>query len=170
MTLHINQQIDKELLEVLVNAYNKLEYTSCNEKEHLIIYFSSPGGENSSTSALIHLINTYKDITTLFAYNEISSNGFRLFYEVECYKEIIDDTFGMYHLSSHPGVHVYEGGTMKNNEYSHFVNNTLNNYNYLDNVNSLVKFTKEELKNIKDNRDVYFSTERLREMLKFNTL
>ena len=89
---------------------------------------------------------------------------------MECYKEIIDDTFGMYHLSSHPGVHVYEGGTMKNNEYSHFVNNTLNNYNYLDNVNSLVKFTKEELKNIKDNRDVYFSTERLREMLKFNTL
>lgn len=167
MIIHLAGEVNPEMLDKLIEAYNKLEYISVEKQEILIIYFSSGGGDNSSSSAIIQLINSNKDKTIVYAYDKILSNGFKIFYEIECKKDLIEDIVGMYHLTVHPGLIHYEGGKDKD-DYNKFAKLGMKNYYYLDKVHSLVNFTDKELEDIKDHKDTWFNYKRLKTMLKYN--
>lgn len=168
MILNLKDDINEGMLQLLIDAYNKLEFTGTGELERLTIYFSSNGGENTSTAAIIDLINKNKDITTIIAYENLLSNGFRLFYAVECDRELLDTTIGMYHLTRNEGVRLYEGLKDQNHSYDLFVKKKLNNFNYLNSTHKLVEFTEEELQEIKNHNDMWFDYKRLKQMLKYN--
>ena len=168
MIIHINEAILPELVDRVGTAYNNLDMYDGGKMEDLVIYICTPGGSNWCTAALIDMINEHKDHTILKGYGEICSNGIKLLFSVQCKKEILPESIGMYHLTSNTGIPTFEGNTQHNNEYGVFMREQTDNFNYLEGVNKLVKFTKDELKRIKLNYDVWFSYERLQEMMVYN--
>lgn len=168
MILNLNQQIDDKALNTLIDAYNSLRVTEDGKIEPLDILFSSYGGSNSVAAAIIKVINSNADITTMIGYDHLCSNGFKIFFEVECPKEILGETRGMYHLTRNDGLIVYEGNVTKNAEYDEFIKKELNSFSYLNRTHELVNFTDKELELIKNNKDAWFSTKRLQQMLKYN--
>ncbi len=97
------------------------------------------------------------------------SNGFRLFYAVECERELLDTTIGMYHLTRNEGgIRVYEGLKDQSHSYDLFVKKTLSSFKYLNSTHTLVNFTDKELEEIKNHNDMWFDYNRLKQMLKYN--
>jgi len=168
MILNLKGEINEDMLQLLIDGYNKLEFLGTGELEKLIIYFSSGGGENASTTAILNLINRNKDITTFIAYENLLSNGFRLFYAIKCNKELLESTIGMYHLTRNDSMRLYEGLKDQNHSYDAFVKKKLGNFNYLNSTHELVNFTDEELEGMKNHNDLWFDYKRLKQMLKYN--
>jgi len=168
MIIHINEALLPELVTSLAQAYNNLDILDGGRMEDLVIYMCTPGGSNWATAAIIDMINEHKDHTILKAYGEVTSNGIKVLFSAKCRKEILPESIGMYHLTSNTGIPTFEGNTQHNNEYGVFMMEQTNNFGYLEEVNKLVKFTKDELKRIKLNYDVWFNYDRLQEMLVYN--
>lgn len=169
MIIHLEGTVNSEMVDKLIEHYNKLEFINAETNlETLTIYFKSGGGENASASVIIDLINNNKENTILIAYDQILSNGFKIFFEVICPKRIVPHTIGMYHLTSHPNIIIYEGHTLETDPYIDFVKANMKGFNYLESVHKLVDFTEKELKDLKSNQDVWITEKRLNQMLKYN--
>ena len=168
MILHLRGYVNEEMVQTLVDSYNRLEMTKDGEIEPLDILFSSTGGSCASTAAIVYLINANKDITTFTGYEQLLSNGFRIFFEVECKKVLLKETRAMYHLTSLEGLMYIEGNVAHNLEFENFIKSTMNSFDYLNDTNNLVQFTAKELELIKSGKDLWVTPKRLSQMLKFN--
>ena len=169
MIFHLNDDINEKSVQKLTNAYNSFiyDYQKDMPTEKMEIIFASNGGENSSAMALVYLINSHKAITNLTAYSHIFSNGFRIFFEAECTKQILPETIGMYHLVRSNAI-IFEGGVTHNADFDEFLKRDLNSFNYFEKTNELVNFSKSEISHIKSNRDLWLTNERLQKMLSYN--
>jgi hypothetical protein len=96
MILKLNENFNEDTLDKVIDFYNKV-----NEKadEKAVIYLKSDGGYLSIAEALVDLINTYSDKTTIIAYHFICSSAFELFFKVNCEKRLAGGVLGMYHQS-----------------------------------------------------------------------
>jgi len=168
MILHINQAIDSSALQKLIDAYNNLEMLEDGKVEALQILFASEGGDNASTEAMIALINTNADITSVVGYSHLYSNGFKLFFEVKCPKVILKETRAMYHLTRNSGLMIFEGNVTHNADYDEYVKKEMSNFHYLQRTNELVNFTEAEMKKIKANYDLWIPEKRLKQMYNYN--
>lgn len=163
MIININGVIEVGVLDLLVNCYNSLP-----EGEKLKIMFSSEGGDNAIASAIVYLINCHASSTEIVGYGNLISNGFRIFFAVNCQKDILPQTLAMYHVSRFHGLTLYEGTSRHNIEFENFISSSLKNYEYIHETHELVGFTDEELADMKQNKDVWFKPSRLKQMLKYN--
>ena len=161
MILKIDTALDEETLQDLVQMYN----TGDAETQYKI-YLRTPGGLNGVTLAMIDLINNHAESTELIAYHQICSNGMQLFFKAKCKKRIVPYTEGMSHLLKQT-LDYYEGNVKNKNEYSSFINSN-SNLEYSKSLHDVVGYTKDEWKRIKNNEDVWFTYERLQEMLTYN--
>lgn len=64
------------------------------------IYFSSSGGDKYLGDVLIDFINKHKTKINLIAFKEISSEGFNIFFSVQCFRGILPWTDAKIHLGS----------------------------------------------------------------------
>jgi len=168
MIMNFNDHLNRESFDYFVKTIDSF-LMNRQEGEKLNIYFGSPGGINSIASAIIKLINDNKENIILYAYDQISSNGFKVFFEVKCEKMLIEDVIGMYHLTRIDEISIYEGGKMNNNNtYEQFARKSVSSFYYLNKVHKYVNFTKEELEDIKNHKDIFFNYNRLMEMYRYN--
>ena len=161
MILNIDNELDEDTLESLIQMYN-----SGDAETQYKIYLSSPGGQNGIALAMIDIINSHTENTEIIAYRRIASNAMQLFFKAKCHKRLLPYTEGMSHLFKQ-NLDYFEGNTMKNNDYTNFVQNS-SSFDYSKSLHDVVGYTKDEWKRIKNNEDVWFSYERLQEMLTFN--
>lgn len=168
MILRINQEINDEFFQKLTDGYNSLPMSPNGELlEGLDIWLASDGGNNSIAMAAIELINRNKHITTINGYSHLCSNGFKIFFQVECKKFLIPETIGMYHLS-HLNTVMYEKNILKNSEFDEFSKRRMTNSKYLEDTHKYVNFTDKEMEIMLSNKDLWFDYPRLLKMLNYN--
>lgn len=163
MILHLNNEVNLEMLDRLADCYN-----SIHPEETLDIYFASVGGDIAVVYAMLDIIDKHKHRTRLFGYSHLFSSGFKFFFQANCEKKLLPHVDGMYHLSRVHGVGFTEGAVIHNVEYENFLKKKLKTFPTLEDTAKYVDFTEEELERIKNNYDEYFTHTRLEKMLKFN--
>lgn len=159
MYFNINNSIDESTLNILINQINNLK------DGILTIYFTCPnGGLTDTGEALIHLINTNKDRITIIFYGELFSMGMNIFLRTSCSKVVLPDTRGMYHYTWQD-IAINESGKPLG-EYEKFSLSELKKAKKrsLETIDNL-PLTEKESKAMKSGKDVYFSYERMKELI-----
>lgn len=148
----INEDFQKEITELYSTDKN------------VVIYLCSGGGFSWVADSVIDMINRNAERTKLIAYGQISSSAFRIFMEAQCSKEILPNTYGMFHLS-------IRGITLNDKKQPHapldnFINNHLldADYNTTLQLAEKWKFTQEEIDKLQKGEDVFFPYQRLVEI------
>lgn len=148
----INEDFQKQIAELYSN------------NQEVVIYLCSGGGFTWVADAVIDMINKNAERTKLVAYGQISSSAFRIFMEAQCSKEILPNTYGMFHLS-------VRDITLNDKKEPHspldkFVHNHLLDTDYSSTLQLAEKWklTQEEIDKLNNGEDVYFPYQRLLEL------
>lgn len=161
MIVQISGNIDNDSVEKLINATNSTEID-----DRVIIYISSRGGNYEAMEAMLHLINSTKNKYELVAFGSICSCAFELFFRAKCVKSFAYGCIGMYHQASlniiinEKGRTEYKEDEAKKKHLESYI--ALETTNLCNNLN----LTKSEILNIKKGNDVWFSNNRMNEILK----
>ena len=149
-----------DLFEENKTTKDFIDFINENQDE-LTIFLNSGGGNSNIKQVLLDILNENKERIMLKASYFIGSNAFRLFFEFEGKKKIMDATYGMFHLT------IMEVATLENNETVE--SDKMTKENMLNFYFETIKFcerigmTEEEIQKIKEGKDVYFNNKRLRE-------
>lgn len=160
MILHISEEISYKTLDLLTNSINAIK-----ENQILEIYLTCPeGGIVDVAGAFIDLVNKNKERIKLIFYGEIFSSGMLIFLKTNCSKELLPDTRGMFHFSWQ-SMYITEGGK-PSSPYDIFSmgemkKSKIKTLEYL----RTTKLSVKEINNIKKGKDVFFSHERLIELI-----
>jgi len=160
MILHLSGDVDYEMFDELVKAFNSLIVG-----DSLHIYFTCPMGGNADVNeAIIDFINKNKDHIGMTFYGELFSSGMIIFLSVKCNKCILPFTRGMYHFSWQE-MNISETGK-PSSEYDIFSMKEMKkskdkSINFL----KTTKLSEKEINLIKKGKDVYFSYERMLELI-----
>lgn len=153
-----------EINDTYVNDFIERLY-SLDEGDVLIHYLCSDGGDTRCVSTLIDVINLPENINRVHikALN-IQSSAFRIFFQVQCKREVMDCCVGMIHQASTEAV-VFEGGGVDSNMTTY---SNANYEIYLNELNKLIDLglSKKEIAKYKKSGAVVFSPKQLRELLK----
>lgn len=147
-----------KLIQENVDALLK-ELTSNDDK--YLIYIDTAGGLNTIKDYLLYYLNLTPERFTLIAGNEITSNGFWLFYHFKGKRIISDSTISMIH-QSWKEVPSYD---LKDKESTGY-----KDLQKLQNINDknleILKpyFSKKEIKDFKRGYDVYLNSDRLKQI------
>lgn len=162
MILKLSGDINEEMLDQLIEAYNSLP-----ENEDMNIYLKSRGGEYGFMEAMLDIINCNLGKTFLNAAFEIGSCAFELFFKANCKKYLIGGCVGMYHQSS-INIERNEFGKPKDTEdvvrEDYIVNFARKTTTELCNN---LGMTKHEIERIDNGENVWFTVERMREFLEY---
>jgi len=159
MKLHLSGEISYEMFNELIKNFNCLE-----GEETLHIYFTSTGGLVDVTIAMVDFINSNKDKMVITFYGELFSSGMTIFLASQCPKTILTDTRGMYHYA-YQDMAINEAGKL-NGDYDIFTMKEMKK-----SKEKTLKFLKEtkltdkEISLIRKGKDVYFSHERMLEII-----
>lgn len=160
MILNLSGDVDYEMFNTLVKAFNNLI-----KGDNLHIYFTCPNGGSADISeAIIDFINKNKEYIGMTFYGELFSSGMVIFLATECYKIILPFTRGMYHFSWQE-MSISETGK-PSTEYDIFSMKEMKKAK--DKSLAFLKKTKlseKEISTIKKGKDVYFSHERMLELI-----
>lgn len=159
MVINLAGGVDYEMLNALIKAFNDLK-----EFNILDIYFTSMGGQVDAAEAIIAIINDRKEDCTITFYGEVFSSGMQIFLKTECKKKLLPDTTGMYHYSWQEMI-ISEGGK-PSGSYDVFAMKEMKKaksrtIEYL----KTTKLTDKEVNAIKAGKDVYFSYDRMQELI-----
>lgn len=161
MIIGITGEVNNDSFEKLVKAYNELK-----EKEDLEIYLNSEGGYTDYAEAIIDIINTHREVTSMVGYGELLSAGFDIFFRSLCEKSLLRGTLGMAHLSRvETSITIKSGKTQDEHEAGY------KKWSKKDKIERLLFYeklgmTQSELLKIKSGKEVYFDFDRLAELLK----
>lgn len=148
-----------------VEPVDKLLNFLTSTEEKVLVYVETPGGDNSLTEFLLYYLNLNKDRITLIAGNEITSNGFWLFYYFEGRKLMTTNTHCLIHKSwmEIPSYNLKdrESTTMLRKVEMDKFNKTR-----LDILSQYL--TPKEIKSLQRDEDVFLSSERLTKIFKIN--
>lgn len=161
MVISLSGDIDNNMLIALIKAIGELK-----ENDKLTIYFTCPeGGFTDVTRAVINLINNNKDRVDIVFYGELFSSGMVLFLYVECKILLLEDTRGMYHFGWQE-MSINETGK-PSGEYDIFSMKEMKKSKIrIIEFLSKTKMSDKEIASIKQGKDVYFSYERMLELVK----
>lgn len=160
MILHLSGDVDYEMFNNLTKSFNMLK-----DEERLYIYFTCPqGGMTDVGEALVDFVNKNKDSIDIFFYGELFSTGMIIFLATDCQKEILKDTRGMYHFAWQE-ININQTGK-PTEDYDIFSMKEMKRskaqtIEFLKNT----KLSDKELTLIKKGKDVYFSYDRMRELI-----
>ncbi len=160
MILHLSKDVNYETFNALVKAFNALTTNDC-----LHIYFTCPeGGLTDVSEAIIDFINKNKDYIGMTFYGELFSSGMVIFLSTQCEKKILPFTRGMYHLAWQQ-MDIAENGK-PSSEYDIFSMKEMRkskekNLSFL----KTTKLSEKEINAIRKGKDVYFSYDRMLELL-----
>ena len=159
MIVSLDGDVEINMFNKLIDSYNE------NTDDQLHIYLNSRGGDVSIGFAIIDFINERKDNIEIIGYGELLSMVFHIFFETTCKKRLIRNTIGMTHLSSCS----YNLNSNKNMidssdkiYYANMKESDEEAFPFLENLS----LNKNELKSIKNGKDVYFNYKRMQELLK----
>lgn len=160
MILHLSGDVNYEMFDELIKAFNGLTAGDC-----LHIYFTCPeGGSADVSEAIIDFVNKNKDRIGMTFYGELFSSGMVIFLAVNCEKKILQCTRGMYHFSWQE-MGISENGK-PSTEYDNFSMKEMKKSKEIS--IAFLKRTKlsdKEITTIKRGKDVYFSYDRMLELI-----
>lgn len=160
MILHLSGDVDYDMFDTLVSNFNNLTVG-----DNLHIYFTCPNGGNADINeAIINFINKNKAVIGMTFYGELFSSGMSIFLGVECHKIILPYTRGMYHFSWQE-MNISETGK-PSSDYDIFSMKEMKKAR--EKSIAFLKTTKlseKEINTIKKGKDVYFSHERMLELI-----
>jgi len=165
-TIRFNNELDEESVFELIK---KIDSTINEEgfSGKIILYFSSAGGEDYSAETLIHYLNNcyhhLKGNLRLVATGRIFSNGLIIFYRYEGEKEILRSTVGMAHLSSITVNNRLQ--KIRDSETQNEVEEVKSRNIFHSKIFEKL-FSVKEFKDYISGKDVYFTSDRLKEMFK----
>lgn len=165
MILKINEKITDDVLDRLITVYNEFD----PQKEQILIYLASRGGDYVTMEAILDLINRYKTHTTIVAYSLLASCAFELFFRVKCKKELIGGCMGIYHQANiavqlnENWKPIFEEDVAKEKYMKSFMKNATMS------LCEQLCFTDKEIAKLKSGGDVWFQPDRMNEFLKLGT-
>lgn len=157
--ISIDGDISKESLEEIIEAYNELD-----DGEYLFVYLFSSGGRPEYAEAIIHLINENCDRTVLVAFGEICSAAFDIFFRSICERKILPGTSGMAHFCRVPVVTIKNNSALGETEKNNIAWSKTDAKRKLD-FYAFIGFTKKELRTVETGKDIWFTDERMKELL-----
>ena len=161
-----NAIINDEVVSDLINVVNSLQ-----PMEDLTIYLKGQGGELGSSNAIIDILNETAKFNNVYliGYESLESCHFQIMFQTLCQgKKLLSHTFGMLHKSFYPGMQISEGGLPKNDDYNNFMFSLSRENGEMSFLAKSLNLTKEEKKRFNNNSEVYFSSNRMQELLEFN--
>lgn len=161
MILKINENITDETLNKLILTYNDLK-----EGEDLTILLNSNGGCVNSAEAILFLIDSNFEKTKIVGYGKLCSCAFSLFFKVKCSKSLLSGCVGMYHQSimSVDMDERWQTPFSEDKAKKEYLTNYSKNETY--EICNLLNLTESEVLKIKKGKDVWFSCQRMIEILK----
>lgn len=153
-TYYFNDGINSESIQKLCDFFN-----DGNGK----VYLETTGGGLSETLSLIEILN--ENCEELIATRNIQSGGMVAFFNTSCKKRIMPFTFGMWHLPAR-SYQIDSNGNIdgKINQFD-----KEQDHKYLKfgiDFGEQIGMSPEEIEKMLKGEDVFFTTERLEEMLK----
>ena len=160
MIINLSDDVNDAMLTPLLKAITDLK-----TDEKLTIYFTCPdGGFTDAAMAIIDIINSNKEVINMIYYGELFSSGMIIFLGTKCNKKILRDTRGMYHFAWQQ-MSINETGK-PSGEYDIFSmkemkKSKIRTLEFL----STTKLSQKEIAQIKLGKDVYFSYDRMLELI-----
>ena len=163
MIFNILNDIDSETVNLFTAFLNDAE-SDPNKKPYIEIFLNSNGGEPAHGNIILYMINERKERVTLTAHNQIFSTAFELYVLAQCDKKILPYTTAMYHRATQE-ITMTSGNTPKTATDTANLNSLIADEAVTKKVCELTKMSEEEKADIFNDKDVYFSYERLLEIL-----
>lgn len=140
-----------------------IDFMNENHGREVKIFISSEGGDDEAFWILKSIIEQSKDLITLVANGEIMSNAFKLFYSLECNREIRPETIGMFHYSGFTP-RILENNRPAFDEDKARLAVFKEKAEQTDAWCSSIGMNKKEIRAVKAGKDVFFSNSRLNEL------
>jgi ATP-dependent protease ClpP protease subunit len=160
-----DKEIKADIIEAVLDGIQRVVMQVPDAK--ILIYFSSQGGSLAHADLLLNYFNALSDNIILRAFHQISSAAFKVFFEFEGQKDIMDNTFAIIHKGSKSLI----ARDLDNKESFDFfmTNKVIPNMNCQTmNLFNKVGLTKKELDMVKHGKDIFLDTKRLRKMIDKN--
>jgi hypothetical protein len=149
------------------NATDLIDFINDNEGP-LVIGIYSSGGDASMSYFLSRILNANKDRITLIAIANIFSAAFEMWYRFEGQKEVEDETIGMVHLGGLNQRSVSGDGKLDDLGKAYIP--VMKERKRINDVWVKPILSPAEFKAYNQNKDIYISTQRLREIAKSQNL
>lgn len=159
MIVKLEGIVNEEMVDQLIEAHN-----ACPPEEELHVYLGTDGGAEDDMNTIINIINESEKISVVFCTSRVFSAGFVI--AMTCMKpvEFVEGCLGMFHKGTFYGgmwtdelkVHKQVKDVMKLHSKKA--------KQLTEEMISLGIFTPKEEEKLRKGKDVYCSTERLREM------
>jgi len=131
----------------------------------IVIYFSSSGGSLTHADLLLSYLNSLQNNIILLAFHQISSAAFKVFFEFQGQKDIMDNTFSVIHKGSK---NIIARDLDNTDSFDFFMTNRMMpvmNKQVIKLYKS-IGLSKTELKKVENGKDLMLHTERLRKILR----
>lgn len=163
MIFSILNDIDSETVNLFTAFLNDAE-SDPNKKHNIEILLNSNGGEPAHGNIILYMINERKERVTLIAYGQIYSAAFELYILAQCDKKILPYTTAMYHRATQE-ITITSGNKPQTTAEKASLQALIANEAVTKKVCGLTKMSEQEKADIFNDKDVYFSYERLLEIL-----
>jgi ATP-dependent protease ClpP protease subunit len=129
----------------------------------IVIYFSSSGGSFTHASLMVNYINLIQDNIILLAFHQISSAAFKVFFEFQGQKDIMDNTFSVIHKGSK---NIIARDLDNTDSFDFFMTNKMMPVmnKQVVRLYKNIGLSKTELRKIENGKDVYLNTDQLRKI------
>lgn len=153
----IDQEFNQELTKNFISFVNENDGPAT-------LYLDSNGGEFPTAQIIKDVINLEPERFTLIAVNAIRSSAFFLFFSVRCKRIILDDTTGLHHLMGRAARVMSNGVHSDDIERMEFKMLKAGHETEVEFCRT-IGFTEKELNTFKAGKDVFFSYQRMIELL-----
>lgn len=139
-------------------------HISHNKDAKILIYFTSTGGSMTHTLTLLDFLNSVKDNVIIYAFHQISSSAFYLFYRFKGKKDIMKHTFAIIHK----GTKSIDARDLDNQEsFDFFMSKKIipNIQREMDKLYKELGIDKVLLDAVKNGKDVFLQTSLLKKYL-----
>ena len=159
MIIYLEGEVNSEMLTTLIRGLNECKAGKVS------VYLNSVGGRVMFAEAILDIINKNKDRVVLIGFGEICSSAFDVFFNASCKKELLGAVIGMYHQST-TKVYSDERGKVQSDYDKMMLLIGKTEYRAVTKKTCrIVGMNRKELVQITQGEDVYFSPQRMREML-----
>lgn len=156
-TYYFNKDISDESTSEFIKFLNE------NKDEDIRFYLTSDGGETYSSQILIELIN--EKCKEIVGVGNLASNAFYIFFEVKISKRLMQGCYGIFHLRGN-SFRIQENGKLEYESHLFELQELKKDYNKTIKWCEDIGMNEKEIKKLKKNEDVYFTQDRMIELLK----
>lgn len=159
MIVKLEGVVNEDMVDKLIEAHN-----ACPAEEEIHLYFGSDGGSEDDMNAITSIIDESLKISLVLCFSRIFSAGFVIAMTCKKPVEFLDNCIGMFHKGTFYGGMWTDELKVHKNVKDVMKLHSKNAKKLTERIIDLNIFSKEEEEKLRKNKDVYFNTERLREM------